>query len=149
MSQSIDLNKLFSHNEFNSLYDFLQKCVTELEEVIQDEEFKVDYNSAIYINQISSLINIDDLDDSASIIIDIISSEDEIEETIEKNNNLTEDELKDKLKNSFTKKEYKKLLEDAKDLIDEVESQKEELIVIKNILRKLTPIYDLYQTEKW
>jgi hypothetical protein len=114
MSQSIDLNKLFSHNEFNSLYDFLQKCVTELEEVIQDEEFKVDYNSAIYINQISSLINIDDLDDSASIIIDIISSEDEIEETIEKNNNLTEDELKDKLKNSFTKKEYKKLLEDAK-----------------------------------
>jgi hypothetical protein len=149
MSQSIDLNKLFSHNEFNSLYDFLQKCVTELEEVIQDEEFKVDYNSAIYINQISSLINIDDLDDSASIIIDIISSDDEIEETIEKNNNLTEDELKDKLKNSFTKKEYKKLLEDAKDLIDEVESQKEELIVIKNILRKLTPIYDLYQTEKW
>jgi hypothetical protein len=149
MSQSIDLNKLFSHNEFNSLYDFLQKCVTELEEVIQDEEFKVDYNSAIYINQISSLINIDDLDDSASIIIDIISSDDEVEETIEKNNNLTEDELKDKLKNSFTKKEYKKLLEDAKDLIDEVESQKEELIVIKNILRKLTPIYDLYQTEKW
>jgi predicted RNase H-like nuclease (RuvC/YqgF family) len=148
MSNLIDLNKLFTNDEFNSLYSFLDDSIIDIEETLEDEEILRNYKSAQSIIQLSQLVNFEEFEDDAIISIDIIVG-DTLEDAVEKAKNLTDEEKKEKIENSFTKKQYATLVEDANNLIDEIESKKEELKVIKNIFRKLTPIYDLFQTEKW
>ena len=148
MSNLIDLNKLFTNDEFNSLYSFLDDSIIDIEETLEDEEILRNYKSAQSIIQLSQLVNFEEFEDDAIISIDIIVG-DTLEDAVEKAKNLTDEEKKEKIENSFTKKQYATLVEVANNLIDEIESKKEELKVIKNIFRKLTPIYDLFQTEKW
>ena len=147
MSQPVNLNKLVTHDEFNTLYHFLNKYIDDFDSSLNDETANNIYENAKNIVGLAELINLDNIEDDVNISISIVSTDSEEDLT-----NITDiDEIKSKVKEEqfYSKEQYKKLLEEAKNLIDEIEIEKIEAKIIKNIIKKITPIYDFYEKEKW